>query len=516
MSARSFLVVAVTSLALLAPAGPAGSAAAEEGTHSQNMTHVKTLPYGQSRPSAMTNGGTDIEFTTLTVAKRDANGKRICKTQRRHPNRCRKNRSGKKVFQTHVRDYALAGTYDNGLQLVDITAPEQATIVGRYDCAVRQGDVQVFRRDGRTYATYTQDDPYNGDSTHDLSSQCYTEARTLGLFDDETNPAGTFIVDVTDPYRPKTVSFFPEPRGSHNQTVAPGGDFVYNSNSDLGAGNPQIEVWSIEDFANPHPVYTLNTQTGLSSHDVTFSEDGTRAYSAAVTHTLVIDTTNLAKPTIIGRIVDPAVNIHHQSDPITIGDKTFLVVTDEIAGAAGNAVCPGGGVHVYDITGSLERTPVKVGFWNMPEVQLAADNLTCTAHVLRMYPEQQLMTIAWYNAGVRVVDISGLTGVSAGLDEGVGNVGMGMREVGFYYFPNSDTWSVKTNRFEGDGSFYLYGNDQARGLDIYRFDATAERSANPGTWLSPEESLALARSRGVKADAQTGPYCLYRGDLRVG
>jgi hypothetical protein len=102
--------------------------------------------------------------------------------------------------------------------------------------------------------------------------------------------------------------------------------------------------------------------------------------------------------------VDPSINIAHQSDPVTVddpilGERTFLVITDELAGAAGNAACPGGGLHVYDITGSLETNPVKVGVWNMPEVRPAVDNLSCTAHVLRLYPEQGLMTIAWYDAG---------------------------------------------------------------------------------------------------------------------
>jgi hypothetical protein len=514
---RSFLLIGLLSLALLAPATAGGSVAVaeEEGTHSPNMSHVTTLPYGQPRPSAMENGGTDIEFVSLTVDKRDANDKRICKPQRRDPDRCRRNRKGDVVFFKETREFALAGSYDNGLQVVDITVPTASRIVGHYDCAIRQGDVQVFARGKRTYATYTQDDPYNGDPPHDTSSQCYLEADDLGLYEDgETNPAGTFIVDITNPRDPVTASFFSEKRGSHNQTVAPGGNYLYNSNSDLNTAGGHIEVYDISDFNNPQKVKTLDLGPGLSSHDVTFSADGTRAYSAAITHTLILDTTNLADPKIIGRIVDPAINIHHQSDPITMDGQTFLVITDELAGAAGNAVCPGGGLHVYDITGALERNPRKVGFWNSPGLRPAADNITCTSHVLRMYPEQKLMTIAWYEAGVRVVDISGLTGVSAGFNEGVGNVGMGMKEIGYYYFDNSDTWSAKTNRIEPDGSFYLYGNDLARGLDIYRFDGSAERSANPGRWMSPAEALAQAQARGVQQDVQTGPYCLYLG-MRV-
>jgi hypothetical protein len=491
---------------------PAGIGwAAEEGTHSPNVSHILNLPHKfRSLDGREGGGGTDIEFVTLRVVKRDSSGQPICKMRE---GACLRDRRGNVIYQTWSRDYALAGSYDFGLQIVDITKPTAPFTVAVYDCVVRQGDVQVFRRGARTYVTYTHDDPYTPNTT----STCYQEAAALGLFGPGVNRAGTFVVDITDPYDPTTVSFVSEPRGSHNQTVAPGGRYLYNSNSDLNTKNFQIEVWDIADFSNPRKVYTLNTETGLSSHDITFNQDGTRAYSAAITHTLVLDTTNQAQPKIIGRIVDPAINIHHQSDPVTmndpvLGERTFLVITDELAGAAGNAACPGGGLHVYDITGARETNPVKVGVWNMPEVRPATDNLTCTSHVLRMYPAHGLMTIAWYDAGVRVVDISGLAGISVGVDEGGGNVGVGMKELGYYYFENADTWSVKTNRIEPDGSFYMYGNDLNRGLDVYRFDASAPAAARTGTWFTPQEYVAHAQATGILgATAGQGPYCVYRG-----
>jgi hypothetical protein len=288
------------------------------------------------------------------------------------------------------------------------------------------------------------------------------------------------------------VSFVPFERGSHNQTVHPSGRYLYNSNADLGAlAVPAIEVVDITDLRNPVPVTELPLTTGLDSHDITFNEDGTRAYSAALTHTLIIDTSDPANPEIIGRILDPTVNIHHQSDPVTIvdpllGERTFLVVTDELAGAAGNLVCPGGGLHVYDITGELERLPVKVGFFDIPDISATTgSSITCTSHVLRMHPEQGIMTIAWYARGVRVIDISGLAGVSVGLP------GPGMKEIGHLWFDDSDTWSAKALRIEDDGSFYLFGNDISRGLDVFRFTAapagTASMSTGLSRWLGPDE-----------------------------
>jgi hypothetical protein len=87
-----------------------------------------------------------------------------------------------------------------------------------------------------------------------------------------------------------------------------------------------------------------------------------------------------------------------------------------------------------------------------------------------------------------------------------------MKELGFYSFDNADTWSVKTNRIEPDGFFYMYGNDLNRGLDVYRFEASAQAATETGTWFSPAEYLAYAQAGGLLgATSGQGPYCLYRG-----
>ena len=453
----------------VAPAATASSPAAE-ARHSGNLRHVATLAYerryGQDLPF-----GTDIELKQMRVGGKN-------------------------------RNLAFAGTYRNGLQIINVTRPRNPRVIAVYDCAIAQGDVQVFTRKKRTYVAYTAD---NISSETVTRSRCY---RDIG-YSETTHDTryGTFIADVTNPRRPRTAGFVPLAAGSHNQTVHPNGRFFYNSNSDIAnlnqpAPTGKIEVFDVRDFAKPKLVKTLDLGPGLNSHDITFNASGTRAYSAALTQTLVLDTTKPADPTILGRILDPTINIHHQSDPVTIDDpllgkRRFLVVTDELAGAAGNGFCPGGGLHVFDITGDLEAAPVKVGFWEIPETRPAGggeeaggESLRCTSHVLRMHPKKKIMTIAWYNAGVRVVDISGLAGVAVGVTPDAGNAGAGMKEIGFHYFPNSDTWSAKTNKFSKDGSFYLFGNDINRGLDVFRFDAKSKRSSQSGTWLTPAQYRA--------------------------
>ncbi|MDQ3405026.1 MAG: hypothetical protein M3548_16825 [Actinomycetota bacterium] len=461
---------------------PAAAQAEEQGAHSDNLSYVKNLPYAP-RNGGTPNFGTDIEFGKVGG-----------------------------------REYAFAGSYRNGLQIVDITDPREATIAAVYDCGVTQGDVQVFRRadlPGRTFVTYTSDTFGDGTST------CYREAAALG-FDvrksETRGKNGTFIAEVTDPLNPKTVSFVEVPQGSHNQTVHPSGRFLYNSNSDLiTSALPAIEIYDISDFAAPKLATELPLPTrpglGTESHDITFNSAGTRAYSAALSQGVIIDTTNPGQPSIVTSFLDPAINVWHQSDPFSLTDpatgtkRDFLIVEDEVAGAIGTGQCPNGGVHIYDITGANERNPVKVGYWNIDEIR-ATDSVTdsCTAHVFDIHESQAIMTIAFYNGGVRVVDISGLTGISLGDTE---VTGAGMQEIAFYRTTGADSWSAKTPKIQRNGDFFLYGNDINRGLDIYKFSADRKKSPNKGQWKSPKqaEADALATPR-LALTEDTAPFCL--------
>ena len=84
--------------------------------------------------------------------------------------------------------------------------PEHARIAAVYDCGVTQGDVAGLHAATSRHARST----YTSDTFGDGTSTCYREAAALGfevLKADGTGRNGTFIVDVTDPLAPKTVSF---------------------------------------------------------------------------------------------------------------------------------------------------------------------------------------------------------------------------------------------------------------------------------------------------------------------
>ncbi|MPZ68390.1 MAG: hypothetical protein GEU71_02550 [Actinobacteria bacterium] len=497
---RLAFAIATVLLVQLLPAG-AGSKGIAAEFHSDNMTHVKNIPQ-QNIEGNTGGGGSDIEFVSLDVTDLP---------------------EALDLGVTGVREFALGGSLNKGMQIYDITDPENTELASIYDCKIAQGDIQVFtREDGRTYATYTAD--YDAV----LSSTCYQDIKAMEIA--PKDGMGTFIVDLTNPYAPRTVTFIYLAKGSHNMTVHPSGNFLYNSNNELTEGIGLMEIVDITAITEPKVLEPLDLGTGIDSHDITFNADGTRAYSAAVSHSLVMDTTDPSKPTIIGRIIDPTITIHHQSEPITIdtgtplGVRDFLVVTDEVGGGSAGSVCPGGAIHIFDITGDLETAPVKLGVYEAPVVKPAGGGtdatgsaLGCTSHVLRFYPEQKLMTIAWYNAGVHVVDISTILGPSVGItlpvDGGptTGSLGVGMKELGYYWFSDSNTWSAKTNKFAEDGSFYLYANDISRGLDIFHYSSAAPTSTATGKSFSPSAYAALVAKRGPRpAWEDVRPYCLLK------
>ena len=534
------LSLAILIIALLA--APSGAAAAEP-TKSDNMTHVGNFPY-ELRWDTTNSAGTDLEFATMTVSGPEAppvvpavkaptirKAKKSKRSKKRYAScmkkarkikskskrkraqkKCRKYKPSKKASKSAAdvdpatpgvqRTYAFLGSYTNGLQIFDVSDSDKPVQVGHYDCGISQGDVQVFTRPdlgGRTFVAYAADDGYSfvGDS------QCALDADALGFDSTGKNGSGTFIADVTDPAHPKTVSFVFFDKGSHNQTVHPSGKYLYNSNSDLATDtSPGIEVVDITDLAKPVETAVLDITPmpglGSDSHDIAFSADGTRAYSAAVSQGLVIDTSDPAKPSIISSIFDPAVNVWHQAETITanvpgLGERTILVGSDEFGGATGTGQCPNGALHMYDITGPLEAAPVKLGTFNIGEARATDEALgTCTSHVFQLHREQNLMIIAWYSAGTRVLDITEAAGVAFGAQ------GAGFKEIAYGWFPDSNVWATKAPTASRDKPFTIYANDHTRGLDAWKLDPTkpATRSSNSAKITFTPAALQKPLQRG--------------------
>ena len=464
------------------------------------LTRLSALPLALGLVAlgapAQAHGDGDVATNTRGVqVEREGEGKRMRFVANLQYNRSGEAQNGSDIefMRLGGKEYALAGTLRGGLQIIDITRPRHPRKVATYDCAISQGDIQVWKTPGRVLASYTADGTVGAAGA---KSQC---GRDLEL---DAGDAGTVLVDLTSPRTPRSVSFLPVPQGSHNMTLHPSGDYLYNSNSDLYSDDvtPNVTIYDVRRPTAPKQVQEYELpftpgSLGTESHDITFNKRGTRAYVAALSQTLVLDTSDPRNPELVSRIVDPAIHVAHQSDPFRVRrpDGTWrrlLVITDERAGAAASVECPGGGLHVYDITGTKEQAPEKLGAWFIPTTQ-PQDGSTCTAHVLRIYQRQKLMTISWYSQGVRVLDIAGLATYEGSPVDVASGDGVGMTEVGSFVLPDSDSWSFKTNRIKADGSFFGYSNDLVRGFDVFRFRGLKDRTVPP---LRPRDLTPRAAS----------------------
>lgn len=343
------------------------------------------------------------------------------------------------------RDYAFAGSSPNysggeksGLRVIDVTKPEKAKVVGMLPCALNQADVQISH-DKKTviYAADSRGGPEG----------CLA-----------ANRLGFMTVDIRNPKKPKAIGFAEIPRGSHNTTAHPTKPFVYNSDSELTVPG-EIQVWSIKNPRKPKLVNTL-ALPGHSPHDISFNKKGNLAITAAISSIHLLDTSDPANPSIKFVTQCPGCSITHDAK-FTPNGKHVLV-GDEAGG--GSAVpCPGGALYFYDLV--EDSALVLKGAYEPSSLVTARSGQTsvgaCTSHVMDISKDSKKVSISWYTAGTRLIDISDPTGFAFG-SQGAGNV----REIAWFIPDGAVSWSSKM--WKGP---YVYSNDMQRGFDVYKITA---------------------------------------------
>jgi hypothetical protein len=418
------------------------------------------------------------------------------------------------LYKAKGRRYVVAGAQNNynktsspGLRVVDVTNPAKPVVAGFLPCNSSQDDVQV-----QGHLAFLAVD-FNARADVDDRSDCWTQL-------DVPPATGVVVVDLANVRKPRAVGFMPVKTGAHNTTVHPTKPLLYVSESESAAPSAtygsKMPVYVV-DFSNPRKpklATTFNVGPGDSPHDITFNAKGTRAYVASGFGgvTVILDTTNPLEPRVISRIVDPAINFAHQADPTP--DGHYLLITDELAGAEGNMYCPGGGIHVWDV--SNEAVPVKVGAYFIPDTFPSADPgprpnpvgtgpqiFRCTAHVMRIAPDGRTLVMGWYSQGVQVLDLSGLPGASVGVAGRDG--GVGIKRLAAWTMDGVDAWSAKI-----DDRGYVYTGDTGRGMDVLRFDRSKAYAGAPGTWLSPQAALLRGLASQAAQPAGRTYFCFER------
>ncbi|HWH28031.1 MAG TPA: hypothetical protein VNU26_03555 [Mycobacteriales bacterium] len=443
MKSRPIVIAsaALVALAAVPAAGLTGSA--DPARHTPNLELVAS---GITGP-----GGTDIEFfsRTLDAYKTSLDGALITPAA------------------PVERHFALVGNQTSGAKIVDITEPETPAIVAEIqDCTVGQGDPQVSK-DGM------------------LATIAYQTSGSCRTVNGDTVKKGSAIVDLRDVYDPKVIGGAPETQGSHNNTLHPGGRYLYISTSALtptNAPNTRIPVYDLAgwDTHDPSsgpfaPAKVLDFMVpGNGPHDIRFSDDGKRAYFAGITAYHIVNTEDPTKPSVISRIVPPGGSIGH--DTLVTPDKRFLFLGDE-AGGGGLFPCPGGAVYAYDLTD--ERAPILLGATEAGGGPVVNRQLTetpgttgtggCTSHVMELNPDKKSFTIAWYVLGTRVFDFSsfynadGTPKTAAGISAAWGQYGVGLVEKAYMVPEKANTWSAKQYaKVPG----YIFSDDIALGLYV--------------------------------------------------
>ena len=341
------------------------------------------------------------------------------------------------------RDYAFAGSFASikdggGLHVIDITNPEKVKEVAWLKCPVYQSDIQISH-DNKTVLM--------GADSAGSPESCLAVGKL-----------GFMTVDISNPKKPKPIGMAEIPRGSHNITAHPTKPYVYNSDSDVGNAQGEIQIWSIKDPSKPKLVNTVPA-LGHSPHDISFDSKGNRAVTAGVDNIELFDTSDPENPTLQSTVQCPGCSITH--DAKFTPDDSGLVVGDEGGGGLPYP-CPGGALYFYTL--QADYVPVLTGVYEPGEVAIAGATTggqggpgACTSHVFDFNDKGDKIAISWYSAGTRYLDVSNPVGPTFGAQ------GTGVVEAGWFIPDGGSSWSSKIHE---DG--YIFSNDINRGFDVYK------------------------------------------------
>lgn len=412
-------------------------------------------------------------------------------------------------FVRDGRTYVAAAAIGRGFHIFDITGPLAADpkLISRYPSPGYQNDIQV---QGNLAVLGTDE----GGNRLDPNDPCGPVPSPVCNITFE----GIELVDITNLAAPVPFSKIAISGGAHNSTLV--GNYIYVSNPSRRAldivdatdpRKPKVVKRIAEPSrcanAQPYPCEAIQNpasgelETDWYLHDITYDRNAAgqpRLYVAALESTWIMDATDPVnlKPIVKIPNRDPLsdapekdpladyrnIQLSHQSD--LSPDKRLLLVTDERGGGIEETVCPGGGVHVFDV--SDETNPRKVGVYFVPDQR----DGNCTSHVFRFLPDRNVMVIGWYSAGTWVVDMGSATPPDAmELKAPKGRTTTWGRTLGHIVMQGADTWASKSPGLTADGKFYVYATDLGRGgMDVFEFTAVDQLPppmAQPGVTATP-------------------------------
>ncbi|MFP3915683.1 MAG: LVIVD repeat-containing protein [Actinomycetota bacterium] len=232
-------------------------------------------------------------------------------------------------------------------------------------------------------------------------------------------PVGMAVYDLSDPFDPTQVGFFDTGGRGVHRIVYEGGDRAYISAVPPGYTGRIWLIVDVSDPANPTEVgrwwWPGMWEAGGETPDWPDSED--RIVHHAMVHDdrayvgfwdsgmVIVDIADPTRPTTISRLSWEEGGHTHTCLPLP--DRDLVVVTDEAItdGCDG----PRHMVRVVDV--SDETRPFVRSICPVPEGDFCDRGLRFGAHCLHenrpgSYRSQELMFVTYFNAGLRVYDVS--------------------------------------------------------------------------------------------------------------
>jgi len=356
-----------------------------------------------------------------------------------------------------------AGTGGGGLNVIDVTDPEAPVVVGTVGCRNTRGavDPKAIYYDtpldvnGVFYDTliaFSYNDSLvcvvDGEKVFAVS---FAGVRTVGDSIELDFLGGPIKREDGQEFRG-----WKDP-ASHTVVAHPSRPILYAGNQALADRAPSVEIIDVSQWppvATSHAYLPSRVTTGAGPHDITFSPDGNRAYVSAITISMIWDTTGdkVLAPELIGFVEAPNLKVHHEA-VLHPNGRHLMVVDETIASSSPTnvPVCPGGGFHVFDLgpNRELEAAPVPVGQFYAPDLTITMpviegtnvhNDISCTAHEFNIAPDGDSLTIGWYAAGTRRLDISSFADAAA---QPVPTP-VTMSELGHYRVDGNEVWSAKT------------------------------------------------------------------------
>lgn len=391
---------------------------------------------------------------------------------------------------------AYAGNYQ-GFRVIDISDPENPSLVADFRCNGAQSDVSVYR--GLLFQSVDAPQSHGG---CDSTSSGITAA-TPGMFE------GIRIFDVSNPANPVHLTSVRTDCGSHTHTLVPdpanNRAFLYVSSYPLGGAAQGPNCKRAEDGGGHNKIsiveVPLDNPTGASvspyfldgdtqwatylgaftfraCHDISVFTELKRAAAACMSEGQIWDISDPAKPQFVRRYDNPAVkpeNIDLFHSATFSWDGKVVAFGDE-SGGGGAARCVDPDSDQGRIWFVDAATGDELGSYKIPR----SVETTCTMHNFNFLPlpdGKKVLVSSAYSGGTTVVDVDKLLAGASEADA----------EIGYAQPHRANAWS--SYWYNG----HVYANDITRGLDVFLVGDKARAGAKKLPYLNPQTQESVIR-----------------------